>query len=97
MVRCAIWYHLYNFEDVENTHGGVLLLQLQSATLLKVALLHGCISHFLNCTNGTKLRKASQCQLNLNKIEKIKIVRKRNFITRESGGGYALLIGDNNM
>ena len=30
------------------------------ATLLKVTLLHGCISHFLNCTNDTKLRKASQ-------------------------------------
>ena len=28
------------------------------ATLLKVALLCGCFSRFLNCTNGTKLRKA---------------------------------------
>ena len=26
---------------------------------LKVTLLHGCFSRFLNCTNGTKLRKAS--------------------------------------
>ena len=26
------------------------------ATLLKVALLHGCFSRFLNCTNGTKSR-----------------------------------------
>ena len=26
---------------------------------LKVTLLHGCFSHFLNCTNGTKSRKAS--------------------------------------
>ena len=25
-MRCAIWYHLYNFKNVENTHGGVLLL-----------------------------------------------------------------------
>ena len=23
---CAIWYHLYKFENVKNTHGGVLLL-----------------------------------------------------------------------
>ena len=23
---CAIWYHLYNFKNVKNTHGGVLLL-----------------------------------------------------------------------
>ena len=26
----------------------------------KVTLLHGCFSRFLNCTNGTKSRKASQ-------------------------------------
>ena len=29
------------------------------ATLLKVTLLHGCFSRFLNCTNGTKSRNAS--------------------------------------
>ena len=23
---CATWYHLYNFKNVKNTHGGVLLL-----------------------------------------------------------------------
>ena len=28
------------------------------ATLLKVTLLHGCFSRFLNCMNGTKSRKA---------------------------------------
>ena len=32
---------------------------LQPASLLKVTLLHGCFSGFLNCTNGTKLRKPS--------------------------------------
>ena len=26
MVRCAIWYHLYNLKNVKNTHGGVLIL-----------------------------------------------------------------------
>ena len=26
MMRCAIWYHLHNFKNVKNTHGGVLLL-----------------------------------------------------------------------
>ena len=26
MIFCAIWYHLYNFKNVKNTHGGVLLL-----------------------------------------------------------------------
>ena len=30
------------------------------ATLLKVTLLHGCFSRFLNCTNGTKSRNAPQ-------------------------------------
>ena len=29
------------------------------ATSLKVTFLHGCFSRFLNCTNGTKSRKAS--------------------------------------
>ena len=35
------------------------------ATLLKVALLHGCFSRFLNCTNGTKSRKASHMHVAL--------------------------------
>ena len=26
VMRCAIWYHLYSFKKVKNTHGGVLLL-----------------------------------------------------------------------
>ena len=26
VVRCAIWQHLYNFKNVKNTHGGVLIL-----------------------------------------------------------------------
>ena len=30
------------------------------ATLLKVTLLHGCFSRFLNCSNGTKSPNASQ-------------------------------------
>ena len=48
---------------MKNTHGGVLLLvklHVNSSTLLKVTLLQGLLSRFLNCTNGTKLRKASQ-------------------------------------
>ena len=36
------------------------MILLKPATLPKVALLHGCFSRFLNCTNGTKSRKASQ-------------------------------------
>ena len=37
------------------------------ATLLKVTLLHGCFSHFLNCTNGTKSCNASHIVLKLRK------------------------------
>ena len=32
----------------------------RSVTFSKVTLLYGCFSSFLNCTNGTKLHKASQ-------------------------------------
>ena len=51
---CGIWYHFHHLKNVENTHGGVLLL------VLKVTLRLGCFSRFLNCTNGTKLRNALQ-------------------------------------
>ena len=44
---CAIWYHLYHLKNIKRT------------TLLKITLLNGCFSRFLNCTNGTKSRKAS--------------------------------------
>ena len=49
---------VYSLKNVENTHGGVLIL------VLKVTLLHGCFSHFLNCTNGTKSRNASHISPN---------------------------------
>ena len=61
-MRCAIWYHMYNFKNVKNTQGGVILLvklEAQPATLLKVTLFDGYFSRFLNCTNGTKSRKTS--------------------------------------
>ena len=32
VMRCAIWYHLDNFQNVKNTHGGVLLLVKLQAT-----------------------------------------------------------------
>ena len=54
---CAILCHLYKFENMQNTHGGAILLvklyRLKPATLLKVTLLHGFFSRFLNCINGT--------------------------------------------
>ena len=39
---CVIWYYLYNLKKRKNTHGGVLILE--SASLLKLALPHGCFS-----------------------------------------------------
>ena len=58
VVLCAIWHHLHNLKNVQNTHRGVLLLIKFQA--LKVTLLHGCFSRFLNCTNSTKSREATQ-------------------------------------
>ena len=26
VMRCAIWFHLYNFKNMKNIHGGVLIL-----------------------------------------------------------------------
>ena len=44
----------------KNIHRRVLLLiKMQAATLLKGTLFHGCFNVLLNCTNGTKSRKAS--------------------------------------
>ena len=43
VVRCAIRWHLYNSQNVRNTHGGVLIW---------------CFSRFLNCTSATKSRNA---------------------------------------
>ena len=64
---CAIWYHLCNLKNVKKTHGGVLCLVKLQAPALKVKLLHGCFLCFLNCTNGTKSRKASHMIIKLNK------------------------------
>ena len=69
-MRYTIWYHLYNLKNVKNTHGGLLLLvksqALKAATVLKVTLLHGCFSRFLNCTNGSKSRNTSHIPLSKN-------------------------------
>ena len=56
-MRFAILYHLYNLKNVKR-------LQLYQ----KKTLLRGCFSSFLNCTNGTKSRKASHI---VNFIQKV--------------------------
>ena len=35
MIRCTIWYHLYNLKNVENTHRGMIFFT-ESDTLLWV-------------------------------------------------------------
>ena len=62
-MRCPIWYHIYNFKNVKNIYGGVLILvtlQALVCNFTKSTLFHGYFSRFLNCTNHTKSRNASQ-------------------------------------
>ena len=58
---CTIQYHLYDLKKIEKHPWRIVTLSKVAgfwpATVLKVTLLHGCFSRFLNCTNGTKLRK----------------------------------------
>ena len=58
-IICDALHHLVpfaQFKNVKITQEGMLLLGLKPATL-KVTLLHGCCSRFLNCANDTKLCK----------------------------------------
>ena len=59
-MRGAICYRLYHLKNVKNTHGRVLLkvCNIKPATLLKVTLLHGRFSPFLNLANAIKSLKA---------------------------------------
>ena len=58
---CAIWYDLYNLKSVKiPTYVGLLLLvmlETLNCNLNKSNSPPGLFSRFLNCTNGTKLRK----------------------------------------
>ena len=59
---------VYNLNNVKNTHEVVLLLvklQVQPATLLKVTLLHGCFSRFLNCKMVPNCAKHHICSESL--------------------------------
>ena len=67
-MRCAIWYYLCNLKNVKNTHGGVLLF------VLKVTLLHGCFSRFINCTNGTQLHNASESTFDACAAKRMKVL-----------------------
>ena len=55
-----LYYPLTIYKDDRSSRLNVLQnFLLKPATLLKLALLHGCFSIFLNSTNGTKSDKAS--------------------------------------
>ena len=36
---CAVWYHMYNFKEMKNTHGKVLLLVKLQASDAEVSLM----------------------------------------------------------
>ena len=52
VVRCAFWYHLYNFKKREKH-------PWKTVNFSNVAALPWVFFTFLNCTSGTKLRNAS--------------------------------------
>ena len=55
------WLNFIPPKNPENQRfsGVFMVYKMEHAALLKVTLVHGCFSRFLNCTNGTKSRKAS--------------------------------------
>ena len=60
LILSAIWYHLYNFKNLKNTHGMVILLfklQVEVSNFNKSITLPWMFLRFSNYTNGTKLRK----------------------------------------
>ena len=62
MMRCVIWYHLYNLKNVKQTHGGVLLLvklQAKTCNLTKIDTPPWVFLCFLDCTDETKSSKTS--------------------------------------
>ena len=60
---CAIWYHLYNLKNVNNTHRGVLPfvnLQAEACNFANSKTSPWFFLTFLNCTNGTQSGQGSQ-------------------------------------
>ena len=79
VMLCALCYHLYNLRNVKNTQGGGLLSEkLQTSP-----------SCFLNCTNDTKSRKASQVEL-IYKLIVVKPFLKLPNLVKIIKGAYPL-------
>ena len=53
---CTIWYHLYNFKNVKNTHGGVLLL----VKLQALAATHQLLEDNFQAKKASSLQKSMQ-------------------------------------
>ena len=62
MLLCDVLHDLVPFAQFKKReeHPWRSVTFSKVAGLLKVTIFHGCSSHFLNCTNGTKSRKASK-------------------------------------
>ena len=60
---CDAFRHFIPFTQFEKRekHPWKIVTFNKWVILLKVTLLDGCFSRFLNCRNGTKTRKALQC------------------------------------
>ena len=68
-MRCAIWYHLCNLNNVKNTHGGVLIL-------VKVAGRISNSERLLKERYGTK-RMGENCKKNLDFVISLEKVQKQ--------------------
>ena len=65
---CAIWYHLYNLNNVKIIYGGVLLLvKLKPANLLKVTLLGWC-SHIFKLYKWYQIAQKITYSLRINRL-----------------------------
>ena len=84
VMRCAIWYHLYNLKNVKNNHGRVLLLVKLQALLLKVTL----IPRFLNCTNSSTLCNVSHLS---NRFSKGTVSPTQQLQMKKSGSSIVTL------
>ena len=62
-----LWYRLYNFKNVKNTHGGLILfVKLQTSACNFSKSPH--YPHFSICRNVTKSRKASHIKYPIEQI-----------------------------
>ena len=54
-IHWVVYYRLYKLKNMKNNNAKTHVKHTKKPRpLLKVILFHGCLSRFLNCTNGTK-------------------------------------------